>query len=261
MGALTLVEGFVGTGKNLFCVRSVLLNPLWEIYSTFELLGQLAKRYHILKVSDLLEIPENSFILDDEGWNFFESRESQRASNKMGSYVKNQLRKTNVQIFIAQPDSLEIDVRFRRLSAWDHYVYCRRVPNGSPFWKFWDFEFLITSKYKNGVLGRRREYLRYEDAKKYFHLWRTLDKTIPLNQSRLEADLLVNDTELYWERVAEIIDLIKPAITKRATLRVVETTFRDHKISSKYLYDVYNVLNGKVKIQSYLKIRKSKGRV
>lgn len=260
MGALTLTEGFTGTGKNLFIVRALLLNPYWDIYSTFELFGQLKSRYHVLTPRNLLSVPEKSFIVNDEGWDFWDNRESSRAINKLGSYVKNELRKANVQIYIAQPDTQELDIRFRRKSAWDHHVYCRRVPNGKIRWEEWDFEFIITSKHKSGQLTQRKEYISYENAKKYFHLWNTFERRKVVDFSRLEQTILSenNEDDAYWERVNEIIEQIRPHIVGRATLKAIDTVFNEYGITSRYLHDVWNIMNKKVKIPYFEKIRKSR---
>ena len=201
----TIIVGPKGSGKNLFVVM-LLEDSKRPIYSNFKI---DYPNYHKLDLITMLDLPNDIEFVGDEFYTMVDARNSMSHINQFAGYVSFELRKTNINIYLMMIQLGSVDLRFRY--EWDYLVECKRIPNESDDWHFWDFSYTIYNNFLGVVIP---VVVLYDDAKPYFKNYNTYEMIKPVNISRLEHAILIKNPELWYERGIEIFNDIKNSIIK-----------------------------------------------
>jgi hypothetical protein len=214
---LTIILGNKGGGKGLWMVLTALQTKK-QIWSNFKLKDRLEKRYHELRVIDLMDedLPNDAMIFIDELYNWIDSRTSGSAFNLYSSHIAYELRHTKRQILGTTLKLHSIEMRWRE--EWDYIVKAQRVPHlatqykipeGSPEWEFWGFRWEIYNKRQDTFTAYE---MSYDNARKYFTLYDTTQIIPPYNKAELEFRILEKNPELLTERVKKVAPIVRDYI-------------------------------------------------
>lgn len=198
---LIVVEGYRGSGKNLFLTMVAKDEYEKPCHSSFEI---KLPNYVPLKLIDLLTIPNNINLIIDEAYAWIESRTSMKYINIFASHINFQLRKTNRDIYISCQDFSTIDKRFRE--NYDYKVMCSRIKGNSDIIEKYDFQYIIKQKRPKRKFGF---ILPYEKAKNYFKFFDTNEIIEIPAKSKIEFELLKTEPEQFLRKAIFIRNQIQ----------------------------------------------------
>jgi len=202
---ITLV-GPIGSGKTLL-LTIIATDSIREIFSNYVIDLPL---YKSLQVIDLLDLKNNINVFIDEAYTWLESRTSLSTLNRYLSYIIYQSRKRTIDIYTTCQMFSSIDIRFREQS--NIIIECERKND--------NFHYTFIQVGKNRI---SRFVLPWKNAKKYFHLYDTLEIIEPNQKQELEFKLLQVYPKQLLKKVKEIAEIIKPKI-KRITHDSIKAT-------------------------------------
>jgi len=201
---LYLILGKMGSGKTLL-MTFILLN-IDITGSTIRHLFANYKIYHktsvkIIKVYNLLNLPNHSEIFMDEGYTWLESRISSNHLNRYLSYILLQSRKRDTNFYITIQDLSTIDKRFRYQC--DYLILCeKKGTEKNPI----AFIYTVINR-NNGNVYKKT--FSIDQAKKLFYRYDTNQIIEPFNNKKLEYSLLKENPKLLVKRAEKIAKEIR----------------------------------------------------
>lgn len=238
---LTAIIGGLGSGKTLL-MTYLGYHMSRTIYSNYKL---NFTNYRALDLLDLLNLPNNINVFLDELTAWLDSRVSAKATNRYLSYIFLQSRKMNTDIYATCQLFGSVDLRFRELS--DVIIECEAVNE----MKYNDMivpEFFVYRIYDRNKGSFSVKKLMYSDALPIFEMYNTYEIVEPIDKNELEAEIIKRDSRLLKKKLREIINQIDDDVIE-PTKDVIESALQLHNIPRKYFKFVYNVLNGKLKLE------------
>lgn len=228
MSKLYVEVGQRGSGKTLLLVY-LATQTKREVFAQFNI---RLPNYRELSLSKIMNIPHNSEVYFDEGYIVADSRNSGSSLNKRISHQVFQLRKANRNIHFAVQKFSTLDIRLR--IEWDVLIKCARIYNRRDM-EEWDFGYsaLIKVPARSPTLEQpfdlveKNWIIPYDYAnKKLFRLYDTEEIIAPIDEKRMELDILKQDPEEFERRALEIAEEVSGMVAKPTWASVKYALFK-----------------------------------